>query len=34
LTGLLPAAKHCRKAEHPPFRAGSFIISICLFVLI
>ncbi len=24
LTGLLPAAKHCRKAEPPPFRVGSF----------
>jgi hypothetical protein len=23
LTGLLQAAKHCRKAEPPPFRAGS-----------
>ncbi len=24
LTGLLPAAKHCRKAEPPSFRARSF----------
>ena len=22
LTGALPAAKHCRKAEPPPFKAG------------
>jgi hypothetical protein len=24
MTGLLPAAKHCRKEEPHPFRAGSF----------
>ena len=24
VTGTLPAAKHCRKAEPPPVRAGSF----------
>ena len=24
MTGLLPAAKQCRKAEPPPLRAGSF----------
>jgi len=24
LTGLLPATKHCHKAELPPLKAGSF----------